>query len=72
MPKKKKKLKKHSPQKNKPAQTKKEKKSPFGKPKVVTKMIFNQPHRVDINIFIHGGRTRSPIRADHKGNLRRG
>ena len=71
MPQKKKKLKKHNPQKNKPAQTKKEKKSPFGKPKVVTKMIFYQPHRVDINIFINGGRIRRPVKTGHRGALRR-
>jgi len=69
--KKKKKLGKNNPHKNKPAQNKKDKKLTFGQSPFATKMTFNQPRRVDINIFINGGRTRSPIKTGHKGTLRR-
>lgn len=71
--KRKKKMGPNNPKKNKPAQTKNEKKLAFGQQPVVTRMTFNQPRRVDINIFIHGGRIGKPKnQVGHKGPLRHG
>jgi len=70
MAKKKKKLGKHNPQKNKPAR-KKGKKINLGQSPVVTRITFNQPRRVDINIIINGGRIRRPVKTGHRGALRR-
>jgi hypothetical protein len=58
--------------KNKPA--KKKNKGPDSSKKVgaVNTFTFHQPKRVDISIFIGGGRVRPPtIQVGHKGSLRR-
>jgi len=68
----KKKLGPHNPQKNKPAKNKNDKKLSFGPKPTVAKMTFNQPNRVDISIFINGGRVGHKGKQGHKGSLRRG
>jgi len=70
--KKKKKLGKHNPQKNKPAQKKNKgvKTEKFHSTNIFS---FHQPKRIDIQIFMSGGRGSKPkIQAGHKGSLRRG